>query len=86
MKKNALLITALLTSLSTVSVIPTVYAEDGMNMNGTEASTCGGCKKCKCSCSDDTSKNDDAAGSVDAMEDTNNHQGCSSCNGSNNNE
>jgi hypothetical protein len=92
MKKTSLAVAALLTSLSTVSVIPAAYAEDGMNMNSVGASTEQGCKKCKCTCGDKcngengncaayTGSCSGCAGSVDATEDQKNCSGCQGCSG-----
>ncbi len=85
MKKTSLAVAALLTSLSTVSVIPAAYAEEGMNMNGVDVSTEQGCKKCKCTCADKCSGCAGCAGSADAMEDQDHCAGCSGCAGCNGN-
>jgi hypothetical protein len=44
MKKSTLAIAALLTTLSTATIIPAAYAED---VAGTEVTTCQGCKGCE---------------------------------------
>ncbi len=76
MNKTPLAVAALLTSLSMAAFLPAAYAEDGMNLNGTEVSTEQGCKKCKCDCDQSC---DDCSGSVDAMADKKDNGQCSKC-------
>lgn len=67
MKKSTLAIAALLTTLSTATIIPAAYAEDTA---GTQMSTCKGCSGCK------------ACSGCKGCSGCNGCKGCSGCSGS----
>ena len=60
MKKTSLAAATLLTCLSTAFIMPSAYAEDGMNMNTNnmaspaDKTNCDNCKKCTCTCGDNS--------------------------------